>query len=407
MMDKFAARVEKLGLISTKEGHTRVLPGAFSAVGGALGSRFGPQGKLIGSAIGSGVARITGQGDYTIRSNSLIDNGGKLSPQFINQNGDLRVCHKEFVHNITSTIDFFGRRLPVNPGIQQLFPSLSKISQNYTEYRFNGLVFEFRSTSGPIATTPASGVVVMATQYNPVESDFTNKIQMDSYMYANSCKPYEGMLHAVECEQRQAFSLSHLIRFGSHGIDQSLLPFYDLGSFSIATEGMAAAGDVVGELWVTYDVTLMKPKIQPVLYTPFGSYMHSSGNTVLNAIYPPVVDNQTDWLSITNGVAGSATMFFKQIGVYLVSFSVTGTGVTDFAATGTGDLTVELTSRYTVNAIATRTCGSFTVRVLSASSDANYVVVEVPFTTIVSAIWSASQELGPLQPSEYPHDFRA
>lgn len=129
----------------------------------------------------------------------------------------------------------------------------------------NGLIFEFVSTSADAlsSTNTALGKVIMATDYNALDSVFVNENEMYACEFCNSGKPSETMIHAVECSPAENPLKLNYIRSGDvpSGAD---LRFYDLGIFEIATVGSQAAA-TIGDLWVSYDVTLCKPSLQSVV----------------------------------------------------------------------------------------------------------------------------------------------
>jgi len=124
----------------------------------------------------------------------------------------------------------------------------------------NGLVFEYRPTSGSAVATNSSalGVVVMATDYNAAAPNFTSKQMMESYEFSSSTVPFNSALHPVECKPLSNTQNSYYIRSGDATVTNQQL--FDMGNFQLATSGMQSAY-VVGELWVTYDVSLLKPRV--------------------------------------------------------------------------------------------------------------------------------------------------
>jgi hypothetical protein len=340
MMDRLTDRMERGGLIGRNaDGGRHYFPGLLSTVGSAAGGLFGgPAGAAIGMGAGKLISQIVGHGDYKIVSNSLVDSQGQPNAQFSHNHGELRIAHREYVGQVVGSSDFSGRRYPINPGLAQLFPSLSRIAQNYTMYQFNGLVFEYRSASGPVSTnTPASGVVMLATQYNPNEARFSNKIQLDGYQYSTSVKPYESCYHPVECDPTTLFTKNHLIRFGSNGIEYGQEPFYDMGWFSIATQGMDSDYDV-GELWVTYDITLRMAKIPPVYWNNWGNtasysgqpgtYLFSLWDIVNNPSYIAAYDPEDHpGIKFTQGGSTANKVELTRVGSFILCVSGDGTGL--------------------------------------------------------------------------------
>lgn len=118
------------------------------------------------------------------------------------------MTHTEFVQNITVTSDNIGSQTPfqitsfdLNPGKKETFPFFSQIAANYELYDWEGLMFQFRPTSGEFgasAISNALGKVVMSTRYGISHTNsFQNTIEMQNYAYASSCKPCVGIHHGI------------------------------------------------------------------------------------------------------------------------------------------------------------------------------------------------------------------
>ena len=191
--------------------------------------------------------------------------GGLTGPQIskVFKNGGIVVRHCEYIGDVTPSVAFQNQAFDLNPGLDAVFPWLSQISSAYTEYRWRGIVAEYRSmSSDAVLSTNASsslGSVMMATQYNALDLPFTTKVEMQNYIYSNSCKPSLSMYHPIEC--RSNVLNKFYLRQGSipEGSDER---FYDLGNFQVATQGCQATTGSIGELWVHYEVELYKPKFK-------------------------------------------------------------------------------------------------------------------------------------------------
>jgi len=134
------------------------------------------------------------------------------------------------------------------------------VAQNYQEYQFHGLIFEFRPLITDFVTNGAPGVVVMATNYNADVTNYTTKQQMENSEFAVSVKPTTGLMHGIECARAQTVLPKAYIRTGAVPAGQDLR-LYDLGNFQMATQANPLQD--LGELWVTYCVEFSKP-ILPV-----------------------------------------------------------------------------------------------------------------------------------------------
>lgn len=202
---------------------------------------------------------IMGYGKYSMRRGALPS---AATPRVQNTELGVIVRHQEFIADVPSSIPFALATLPLNPGMSQTFPWLSRLAQNFEEWLPRGIVFEYRTTSSDtlLAANPALGSIVLATQYNSVSPTFVTKQQMENYQGSISCKPSVSMLHQVECKRSQTVMDELYIRSGPPPPDADLR-LYDLGKTSVATVGSQTTGNLVGELWVSYEVELRKPKI--------------------------------------------------------------------------------------------------------------------------------------------------
>lgn len=256
-----------------------------SALGTAAGAALGgPAGAGIGGALGSGLGTIfgavTGLGDYQIVSNSLFP-GAVRNPN-PHPNSTL-VDHREYLMDVVSspTIGAFSSvEIPINPGLPTSFPFLSQIAANFEEYAIEGMFFQYVTTSGNsvASTNTALGTVIIASKYNSY-STFGSKAEMESSSFCNSTVPSNNMPHFIECDPKQSVAGELYIRTGAvpYGQDRR---FYDLAVTTVATTGLQAANVVLGELWVSYQVALLKPRLYASLGN-FSSWLQYVGTTPL------------------------------------------------------------------------------------------------------------------------------
>ncbi len=237
-----------------------VLPAAYRAVGADLGGALGfPR---VGRAAGAAVSMLRGHGDYfPIRGNSLIRGGVAMPvPKFVN-NGrrGVDVVEREFLGLVRSTAAFTNSSYPINPGVS--FPWLHTLALNFEEYRLNGCLFEFVSMSADWnGSSQAIGTVVMATDYDSSDSNYTSRVQMENSDYACSTRANESLIHPIECAPLERPTNVLFTRSGTIPLNADI-KMYDVGNFQIATDGFQTDGVVIGELWVSYDVTFFKKQI--------------------------------------------------------------------------------------------------------------------------------------------------
>lgn len=284
---------------SSRKTKSRSSPGFWSQLGGAIvpaigglaGTALGgPLGGVIGQGLTKAATSLFGLGDYKIRKNALLEetNG---PPRIENRGKEFIIRHREYIQDIYSASGvangvspFNIQGFPLNPGQFQTFSWLSQIATKFEQYRIEGIIFEFRTMYSDAVVTQngALGNVVLATEYNAGQPAFQNKQQMENYEFAQSAKPSCSVIHPIECARRQSVLTEQYTRGGNVPTGEDVKT-YDFGDFYIATVGvpLGAAGAAVnlGELWVSYQIALLKPKIQTsgAVYTDSG-YYHFTAN---------------------------------------------------------------------------------------------------------------------------------
>nr|WAE42863.1 MAG: capsid protein [Cressdnaviricota sp.] len=222
-------------------------------------------GKVLKSSAGFLGSLISGRGDYNIVSNSIISGSSGDVPQFENTGymRSTRIQHREYIMDVSSSTAFVNASFGINPTNAGLFPWLSTIASAFQEYKIHGLVFTYNSMSSDAlnSTNTALGSVIMSTDYNAGSTPFANKQQAENSEYTVSCKPSESLQHGVECDPAQLVNQGHLY---ISALGNGLAPTgediktYNMGIFQFMTTGSQAAA-VIGELWVSYDIELIKP----------------------------------------------------------------------------------------------------------------------------------------------------
>lgn len=277
-------------------------------------------GRIAGQAASAagGLAKrwfssVTGMGAYRIRKNSLMN-----GPPLFNDE-PVYFTHREFIADVTGSTTFASTVYSVNPGMSETFPWLSGQMAGFEQYIFEGLLFEFKSTSANAlnSTNTALGTVIMATNYDALDQPFSNKQQMEAYEFAVATKPSESCIHPVECDPRKN-TLSELYVRANTAVTNGDLRMYDLGNFTIATAGMQAAA-TIGELWVTYKVKAIRKKLSTPTGDNLGSYKVSgfaaTGSILGAAVYSPGNNLNITWTSLATGA-----FTFDAPGRYLINY---------------------------------------------------------------------------------------
>ncbi len=227
---------------------------------------LGSIGGQLGTVAGNFLSKIFGLGAYTMQQNSVFDAMvADQVPAMHSSSETIIMRHREYLTDISSSVAFTTATFAVNPGLSTTFPFLSAIAQNFQEYEFRGLVFEFKSTSANAlnSTNTALGTVMMAAQYQSDATGFLNKQQLLNEMWSVDAKPSESFMLPIECAPAENPFKVQYIRSGalSANKDQKM---YDLCKLTVGTYGSQAVANI-GELWCTYEVALRKPQLSQSL----------------------------------------------------------------------------------------------------------------------------------------------
>lgn len=232
---------------------------------------------------------VSGHGDYKVNSNSIV--GSDNVPSFTgNGQGSMRVKHKEYIKDLVSSVtpgEFKIETFRVNPGNPQVFSWLTILAQAFQQYRMHGMLLEVRSMSGDAltSTNTALGTVIMGSQYDSYDLPWTSKQEMENTQFSSSTKPSNDLLHPIEC---QAFDVPTNCLYISRGQPvNGDIRLYDLCKTSVASQGFQGSAVSYAELWVTYDVELIKPQALEGGGGPSLSDHYWAGDgTTVNAVNP-------------------------------------------------------------------------------------------------------------------------
>lgn len=285
----------------------------------------------LGGVLQRRLNRMFGSGDYvtseTPLTNSLFP-GAKDPTTSATFQSDMsnRIRHREFVSQVVGPQAGFAQyaysTFSVNPGIFSTFPYLSGIAANFEQYRVRGLIFEFVSTSSNYSATTQLGAVMMSAQYRSDASGYSTRMAIENSENCVSGSPDKSMLYGVECEGSRYNS--YYVRVGATVTPTVVEDFCKL---TVATIGLQVANQILGELWVTYDVELISNKM-PILtpgwaniLSPVVSQVAPLGTTITSGAYlgsgwTVYKDSSGTRLSLSTGGAPAEGMEFNIILVF-------------------------------------------------------------------------------------------
>lgn len=259
------------------------------AIGAALGSKVGQPaiGAKLGGTAAAKLSRLIGHGDYEMSdpvvSNSLVKGNVPATANFSRDNmGRIRLRKREFIKNVRCTGDDFSIDSVIcQPGLTEPFPYLSNIARNFTKYEPHGIVYEFVSLVSPYSSVAQMGSIVMCFNTNQGDSSYTNKAAMENTGGAISFRPDKNCVFGVECAEKLRPYKQYFVRSGSTEYTSNTSE--DFGRMYIAQSGLPSTyskGDVLGELWVTYDIEFDVPRM-PLDEAGFFNVAGTIGSTLM------------------------------------------------------------------------------------------------------------------------------
>jgi hypothetical protein len=377
---------------------------------GALAAHYAPMvANRAASLVTGGLSSlITGTGAYKIKKNSLLSNG---IPTINNKShaGGTVLRHSEYLGDISGSTGFVLTTYRLNPGLPDLFPWGSQVFKAFEEYEIQGMVLEFKTNSGSVTTGPGLGNVGIATAYDPLDPPFANKQQFMNYEGACSSVPSESFFHGVECQPQQTTVSHRYIRDGPIPANSDLR-LYDWGTVYVMTNGNPSAA-VLGELWISYQIEVFKPKFTTALdnaagfdkwgatvgisaAAPFGTARSQAAGTNMTGTFPTNLRYNfqaginTGRFLVMYQVTGlsTATVLPTIVATNLIAVAVFLAGgtsqVTNFGTTCTTAIFIVVYDVSGLNPFITFSGGTYP----ATATSMDWLVIEVPPTFTQNAL---------------------
>lgn len=228
------------------------------------------QGIKYGAPLVGAISKLSGFGDYHGTSGAI--SGGQI-PIIQNTSGGCIVRHREYLGDLSASQGFVLTSYNINPGNPLLFPWLSGVANNFEQWCPRGMIFEYKSMSSDTVVNVTSGSsglgsVIMATDYNVYNPDFSTKQQMENYEFAVSCKPSQNMIHMVENKKADLplkdYYITDSNEFPAQGDARMTFPAkVQIATVGNTTNTTAGVQNNIGEIWCSYEVELKRPRILP------------------------------------------------------------------------------------------------------------------------------------------------
>lgn len=238
-----------------------------------------------------------------------------------NRMGKLRMQHKEFLCDVFGDAEYHQG---INPGLSVCFPWLSTIAAGFEMYNWHHLTFEFV----PSVSATKPGLIALCPDFDPDDED-DPMVRRDFYQFEKTVRDSVWKGVTLRLTQKDLQKRKNLfVRMGS----EQELRLSDALQLFVITSGV---GDqtALGELWVSYDITLEVPQIASDISMPQQTlYKTSDYAPGFATTYPWLVDNGTDAHKVTYQGSRAATVYpdtangtkyyFPEPGYYTLDVSV-------------------------------------------------------------------------------------
>lgn len=236
------------------------LPGVGKLIAPVASNLVGKLGSYLGNKLGT----LAGWGDYYVKTNSLAVPEGNSPASMHNAGMTTRVSHREYIGDIISSEvagTFKIESYPLQPGSNLIFPWLSSVALNYQKYRLRGALIEFKSGSGDAlnSVNTSLGEVIISTNYNNADSNFTSRSQMENTQYCSSAKPSVSFVHIIECDPDLQSQESLYVNQSTEAPDGMTPNEINWCNVQVATTGVQGTEVNLGSLYITYDIELIQP----------------------------------------------------------------------------------------------------------------------------------------------------
>lgn len=200
----------------------------------------------------------------TIAPTNTAFNVTNFMPRYTSVKNGIRIRHTEYVTDLTGSSTASGYKCEafvINPANSLLFPWLSGQALSYASYIPNSITFNVESMVG----TTTNGYVCLASTPDPSDAKPSSKAEMMQIENSTRANAWDRTKYTVPIEDLRR--LPEFLTLSSN-VDNSTT--HGVGNFYAASGGLLYGSQSFGELYVTYDITLLHP--QP---TSGSSYYHN------------------------------------------------------------------------------------------------------------------------------------
>jgi hypothetical protein len=230
------------------------------------------------------------------------------------------------------------------------------------------------------------------TDYDALDSQFASKQQAMDYRGSVRTAPWDKVTHNTLAKERNVYNQRY-VRAGA-APDGSDLKTYDVGTFQLCTQGQDNT-DVIGELYVEYEIELVGPKINSVPGQNLLGADILAGGTLSNGNLFGTAPTTDPGSNLTVTLNGNTVSIAPTIGRFLVTFSVYGTGLGNLSVTLAGGALIidNVSATGVTNAGATIACYSMMIDITNALGTFAFTL-SASTTLNGSQLWIQQQSSG-------------
>lgn len=236
---------------------------------------------------------------------------------------------REKIQDIKGSVGYTVQaELVINPGNRTMFPLGSQLAALHEQFEvkkgYINLVYETESYTA-VSSNVTAGVVVMGTNVDPNDPAPLDLSEAENMYGMSRCTPY-----TPRCVHRVPLRHTALKTLYVNFADNSLSPesagnqakFYDLGIFRLATANNGTTA-TIGELWVEYDITLIRRKNPTSASGTRYLHLTEYPNATATAAAPGGTTGFGFYVGTTSNIAYSSTatsVTINEVGRYVLSY---------------------------------------------------------------------------------------
>lgn len=175
-------------------------------------------------------------------------------PSMTSTNGGLRVKHSELVGVVSGAINYSILTYEVNPAIDVTFPWLSGVAENFESYRLYGLSMRYV----PRCPTTTNGTIMISCDYNSADPTAVLGPSTEQALMATPGAVETPAWASISFRlDPKRFNLDKYFTRSSGAVSNEL---YDPAFLYLGVVAFAS-NDVVGRLFIDYDIELLTPQM--------------------------------------------------------------------------------------------------------------------------------------------------